>query len=53
MADTEGEIGFAQLGLGSVLKQNQLSVPTNHGIGVRRNEKGWIDIPPIGSRNSN
>jgi uncharacterized protein with ParB-like and HNH nuclease domain len=29
MADTESEIGFAQLGLGSVLKQNQLSVPPN------------------------
>ncbi len=29
MADTDSEIGFAQLGLGSVLKQNQLSVPTN------------------------
>lgn len=29
MAETETEIGFAQLGLGSVLKQNQLAVPTN------------------------
>lgn len=29
MADSDSEIGFAQLGLGSVLKQNQLSVPTN------------------------
>ena len=28
-ADTESEIGFAQLGLGSVLKQNQLTVPAN------------------------
>ena len=27
--DTETEIGFAQLGLGSVLKQYQLAVPTN------------------------
>src|SRR6516164_2232383 len=29
MPDTESEIGFAQLGLGSVLKQNQLRVPAN------------------------
>ena len=29
MAEIEGEIGFAQLGLGSVLKQHQLSVPAN------------------------
>ena len=29
MADAEGEIGFAQLGLGGVLKQHQLAVPTN------------------------
>jgi hypothetical protein len=29
MADTESEIGFAQLGLGSILKQNQLEVPLN------------------------
>jgi hypothetical protein len=29
MTETETEIGFAQLGLGSVLKQNQLTVPTN------------------------
>lgn len=29
MAETEAEIGFAQLGLGSVLKQNQLVVPAN------------------------
>ncbi len=28
-SDTESEIGFAQLGLGSVLKQNQLTVPPN------------------------
>jgi uncharacterized protein with ParB-like and HNH nuclease domain len=29
MPDTEAEIGFAQLGLGSVLRQNQLTVPAN------------------------
>ena len=29
MADGESEIGFAQLGLGSVLKQHQLAVPPN------------------------
>jgi hypothetical protein len=29
MDNTESEIGFAQLGLGSVLKQNQLAVPPN------------------------
>ena len=29
MADVESEIGFAQLGLGSVLKQHQLAVPPN------------------------
>jgi hypothetical protein len=29
MPHTESEIGFAQLGLGSVLKQNQLRVPAN------------------------
>jgi hypothetical protein len=29
MADADTEIGFAQLGLGSVLKQNQLAVPAN------------------------
>ena len=29
MADAESEIGFAQLGLGSVLKHNQLRVPAN------------------------
>jgi hypothetical protein len=29
MVEAEAEIGFAQLGLGSVLKQNQLKVPTN------------------------
>jgi len=29
MSDSETEIGFAQLGLGSVLKQNQLAVPPN------------------------
>lgn len=29
MVDSESEIGFAQLGLGSVLKQNQLAVPAN------------------------
>lgn len=29
MPEAEAEIGFAQLGLGSVLKQNQLVVPTN------------------------
>jgi hypothetical protein len=29
MADTESEIGFAQLGLGSILKQHQLAVPPN------------------------
>src|SRR5882757_9226249 len=29
MTDTEAEIGFAQLGLGSILKQNKLSVPPN------------------------
>jgi hypothetical protein len=29
MSDSESEIGFAQLGLGSVLKQNQLAVPAN------------------------
>jgi Protein of unknown function DUF262/Protein of unknown function (DUF1524) len=28
-ADTESEIGFAHIGLGSVLKQNQLTVPAN------------------------
>src|SRR4051812_44154644 len=28
-ADTESEIGFAQLGLGSVLKHHQLTVPAN------------------------
>src|SRR5712672_3216277 len=29
MADIESEIGFAQLGLGSVLRHNQLTVPPN------------------------
>ena len=29
MADSESEIGFAQLGLGNVLKQDQLAVPPN------------------------
>ena len=29
MANADSEIGFAQLGLGSVLKQNQLRVPAN------------------------
>lgn len=29
MPESESEIGFAQLGLGSVLKQNQLAVPPN------------------------
>jgi len=29
MPDIEAEIGFAQLGLGSVLRQNQLAVPAN------------------------
>ncbi len=29
MADTESEIGFAQLGLGGILKQNRLAVPPN------------------------
>lgn len=29
MSDTETEIGFQQLGLGGVLKQNQLAVPAN------------------------
>lgn len=29
MPDAEGQIGFDQLGLGSVLKQNQLAVPPN------------------------
>src|SRR5579863_7143740 len=29
MPDTESEIGFAQLGLGSILKQNRLAVPPN------------------------
>ena len=29
VADTESEIGFAQLGLGSVLKHHQLTVPAN------------------------
>ena len=29
MPETETEIGFAQLGLGEVLKQNRLAVPTN------------------------
>ena len=29
MADSESEIGFAQLGLGGVLKQHQLAVPAN------------------------
>jgi uncharacterized protein with ParB-like and HNH nuclease domain len=29
MPDNGSEIGFAQLGLGSVLKQNQLRVPAN------------------------
>lgn len=29
MSNTEDEIGFAQLGLGGVLKQNQLAVPVN------------------------
>lgn len=29
MSGTDAEIGFAQLGLGSVLKQNQLAVPPN------------------------
>lgn len=29
MADIESEIGFAQLGLGGILKQNQLAVPPN------------------------
>lgn len=29
MVDAESEIGFAQLGLGSILKQNRLAVPPN------------------------
>lgn len=37
MAEPEKQIGFEQLGLGSVLKQNQLSVPPN------QREYAWTD----------
>lgn len=37
MTDTENQIGFEQLGLGNVLKQNQLVVPPN------QREYSWTD----------
>lgn len=37
MADTENQIGFDQLGLGSVLKHNQMAVPPN------QREYSWTD----------